>query len=191
MTRKKILTKVAVYCGLTSPILVFTLIFYAISLAPWFSWTENALSDLGVDEKAGFPFNLALILGGVFLALFTVGFKDTLPNKVFSKISSSLMFLDSVALCAIGIFPENVKPWHFYASFTFFVLIPFFQFLAGGAFLSEGEKSTGWFTVVLGAITLAVWAFPWKAVAIPEAITALILTVWIIIMSVRMHERLD
>lgn len=183
--------KIAVLCGLAGPIVVFTLIFYAISLAPWFRWTENALSDLGVDEKAGFPFNLALILGGSLYAVFAVVFGAALPKSVLSRISLCLMLLDAVALCAIGVFPENIKPWHFYASVAFFVLIPLSQFPVGVILFNEKNWKLGLLTVLLGIVTATVWVYPWKAVAIPEAVTGGMLAIWIAALSLWMYRQSD
>ena len=178
--------RLAALCGLAGPVIVFALIFYAVSLAPWFSWTENALSDLGVDEKAGLPFNSALILGGILYAIFTVGFGAAEPKNALKKAGLCLMLLDAAALCAVGVFPENIKPWHFYASVAFFVLIPLSQFTVGSVFLTERKCKLGLFTVLLGLVCAAVWGYRWKAVAIPEAIAASALAAWIIILSLRM-----
>ena len=42
--------KISGVCGTIAPIVAFTFILLAILNFPQFSWTENALSDLGVQE---------------------------------------------------------------------------------------------------------------------------------------------
>lgn len=182
------LKKLAALCGLAGPITVFALIFYSVSMAPWFSWTENALSDLGVDEKAGLPFNSALILGGILYAIFTIGFGVTQPKNMLKETGLCLMFMDAAALCAMGVLPENIKPWHVYASVAFFVLIPLSQFAVGSAFLAEKNRKLGLFTVLLGLVCTAIWGYRWKAVAIPEAIAAFALAVWIVVLSLKTYK---
>ena len=53
-------------CGILTPIIAFVCIFLAINSAPEFSWTENALSDLGVMPGATSAFfNFGLIVSGI------------------------------------------------------------------------------------------------------------------------------
>ncbi|MEM4733673.1 MAG: hypothetical protein QXD70_04005, partial [Candidatus Bathyarchaeia archaeon] len=52
--------KISGICGLLTPLMAFSCIFLAIYFAPEFSWTHNALSDLGV-------------MPGVTAALFNYG----------------------------------------------------------------------------------------------------------------------
>ena len=42
-------TRLAGLCGLITPVFTLTLIFVSIALSPWFSWHDNALSDMGVS----------------------------------------------------------------------------------------------------------------------------------------------
>ena len=42
--------KIVGLCGILSPIIGFIFISIAIQSAPWFSWTENWISDLGGFE---------------------------------------------------------------------------------------------------------------------------------------------
>ncbi|MEE9152300.1 MAG: hypothetical protein V3U20_10790, partial [Thermoplasmata archaeon] len=76
MTQKSFVSlRTAGICGILSPLIAFTCIGLAILYSPWFSWTDNWLSDLG-----GFPgerpvwsahglssilFNTGLIIAGI------------------------------------------------------------------------------------------------------------------------------
>ncbi|MBC8497954.1 hypothetical protein H8D40_03130, partial [Candidatus Bathyarchaeota archaeon] len=61
------------YFGIIAPIFGFAMVFWAISTAPWFSWTGNALSDLGVEGLTAIIFNDGLGMTACLLALFSVG----------------------------------------------------------------------------------------------------------------------
>jgi hypothetical membrane protein len=58
--------------GILIPIILIIFIFSAITMAPWFSWTDNAISDLG---ESGVPsatfFNYGIIITGFLLLIFT------------------------------------------------------------------------------------------------------------------------
>ena len=54
------LKRLAALCGLLTPTITLALIFIAIKLSPWFSWHDNALSDMGVSATPN-PFNAALL----------------------------------------------------------------------------------------------------------------------------------
>ena len=47
-----------------------------------------------------------------------------LLRTVLGRIGTLIFVLDSMALVVIGVFPENVRPAHYYASVAFFVLYP-------------------------------------------------------------------
>ena len=67
-------TKLSGLCGIIGPTAAILMIFLAVSRAPWFSWTDNALSDLGVSEVA-YLFNSAVIFAGVLNFFFALGVK--------------------------------------------------------------------------------------------------------------------
>jgi len=75
-SKRVTIMRLAGFCGLTNPVIVFMLIALSISYSPWFSWTENALSDLGVHGIAAILFNSGLIIGGVLAITFAIGLRD-------------------------------------------------------------------------------------------------------------------
>jgi hypothetical membrane protein len=179
--------RIAGVCGILTPIIVLTLILLAIYYSPWFSWTENALSDLGVQGTAAILFNSSLIVGGVLTIIFAIGLREILLNRTLGQIGTLIFILDGVMLCAIGIFPETAGVIHFYVSVAFFVLLPVSLFLNGVAMMQESsERKTGLFTITAGIVAATVWMLEWSAVAIPETITALAAFVWSIVLGIRM-----
>jgi hypothetical membrane protein len=77
---KDVSLKAAGLCGVATPIIVLPLILLSISYSPWFSWTRNALSDLGVHEAA-ILFNSSLMIGGVLALAFAFGLMQSLNSS--------------------------------------------------------------------------------------------------------------
>ena len=113
---KKKITRIAGICGISTPIVIFICIGFAISYSPWFRWTKHALSDLGVEGISALFFNSGMIIGGILVLIFSLGLIKTLSNKTGAYILS----LSSLSLFGIGIFPETVYTIHFITSAAFF-----------------------------------------------------------------------
>jgi len=147
--------------GIIAPPIAFKLILLAIAYSPDFSWTENALSDLGVQEGVtAVLFNTGLIISGVLAILFTIGLFTFLQENPLGRIGASVFVLDAFALTAIGVFPENVEPIHLYASVTFFTLFPLSMFFLTAAFLRTSKMKLGFFTFLAAVVAAIVWAVP-------------------------------
>lgn len=174
--------------GIIAPLIAFTLILLAIAYSPNFSWTENALSDLGVQGGVtAVLFNTGLIVSGVLAILFATGLFTFLQGNLLSRIGAFVFVLDAFALTAIGVFPENVKPIHLYASVTFFTLFPISMFFLGAAFLRTSKMRLGFFTFIAAIVAVVVWAIPFgKGVAIPEVLSALSVSMWSIVLGFKM-----
>ena len=101
MSDKKIgITRLAGICGILIPVVVFTSILLALAGAPWFRWTNNALSELGVEGVSAFFFNNGLILGGILAFIFSIGLMRTLKKKTGAYILAA----SSLALIGVGLF---------------------------------------------------------------------------------------
>ncbi len=190
LDRKKML-RIAGLCGIAAPVVAFSLIFLAISLSPWFSWTANALSDLGVGE-ADFVFNSGLIAGGILTMVFAAGLLTIFRGRPLGRVGAALLFMDAIALLGIGVFSEAAGDIHSYFSVAFFVLFPISLFLLGAGAVMVGSKKFGSFTIVDGVLAVIPWAFGWDGVAIPEAISALVASIWIMAEGARLclgHEK--
>ncbi len=182
--------RIAGVCGVLTPIIVLTLILLAIYYSPWFSWTENALSDLGVQGTAAILFNSSLVVGGVLTIIFAIGLREILLNKTLGRIGTLIFILDAAMLCAIGIFPETAGDIHLYVSVAFFTLLPISLFLIGATMMKDpSERKLGSFTIIAGVAAATVWMLPWKAAAIPEIIAALAVSVWSIVLGIRLSKQ--
>jgi hypothetical membrane protein len=188
--------RIGVSCGVVASILAFTCILVAIASYPKFSWTNNALSDLGVISGITGPlFNFGLFATGVLGLIFGVlGLYNYLKERWIGKISSLTFAAATIALMAIGVFNENARPTHYLASFAFFTLIPIALLAFTVSFYLIHEHKLMLFTLLISFAAGTPWIlyflfhyFP--GVAIPEFISALAAAVWAITVSYRMTKQ--
>jgi hypothetical membrane protein len=178
--------KISGVSGMLAPVVAFTFISLAILYHPQFSWTENALSDLGaVEGLTSALFNLGLIIAGILALLFGSGLLVLLRDNAVGRIGAFIFVLAALALTAIGVFPENVKPTHLYASLSFFALFPASMLAVGAAFWLSAKVKMGLFTFLAAAVAAVVWIIQWTipfgpGVAIPETLSALSGSTWAI-----------
>ncbi|MGC8849561.1 MAG: DUF998 domain-containing protein [Candidatus Bathyarchaeia archaeon] len=170
-------------CGLLSPLLGFTFILCSISISPWFSWTHNALSDLGVGGSSQL-FNLGLILSGVLLFLCALGLYNIDPGGVIPSLGWALLASSGLSLIGVGVFPENKGNIHLYFSVAFFALLASSLLVVGFGLISYRRYGLAAFTFSLGATASLVWLMPYEGAAIPEAISSVLGSVWIVAVSV-------
>jgi hypothetical membrane protein len=188
-----------------TPIIAFACIFLAIYSAPEFSWTENALSDLGVMPGATASlFNYGLIISGILgfifstslfriMRLFEVFSADGKPHiLIYRGLGGALLFsVACLALIAIGVFPESVPYAHFLASVAFFVLMLGALLRFGIGFLQVRQKPLAAFTLLLGVVGAVPWLLLFmvryvSGVAIPELIAAVAGSVWAMVFGYKM-----
>lgn len=181
-------------CGILAPIIAFTCISTAIALHPPFSWTDNALSDLGVVEGAvSIIFNGGLMLSGILALAFAIGVQNYLNKGVIGKIGAFLFALDATALIAIGAFPEGTAP-HYPASLAFFTLFPIAMLFIGAVLVKKNEKPVAVFSFLAAFFSIVVWAFQYtvgfgKGVAIPETLTSIALSAWVLVLGFKMLKQ--
>ncbi len=82
----------------------------------------NTLSDLGADRPGRLWFNSGVIIAGIMLAVYSFGLHHVLVKGQLSSGGCLLLFLSSLALIGIGIFPETSGEIHLYLSWAFFIL---------------------------------------------------------------------
>ena len=174
--------------GIVTPVVGFTLILLAISTAPWFSWTENALSDLGVSGLTATIFNGGLMATALSMAAFSIGVWELTEGSTIGRAGSGALFLAAAFLFGIGVFPETVRPHHFIFSVAFFVALPVSMFVLSAHMIRGGMRDLGYLTVASGIVAALIWALEWDGVAIPEAVSALMAAVMSVILGYRMTK---
>ena len=181
--------------GIMTPIIAFGCILSAISSANGFSWTDNALSDLGVmSGSTSVIFNFGLITSGILAGLFATGVYFSFGRNLLGRSGAMMFLFSAIALTAIGIFPENMKPMHFYASVTFFVLFPISLLLLTVAYFRSAKPAKGWFTLATASFAALVWILEFSlryvpGVAIPETLSALAVSLWTVVIGFQFAKR--
>ncbi|MEM4312408.1 MAG: DUF998 domain-containing protein [Nitrososphaerales archaeon] len=173
--------------GIVGPPLTLSMVIIAVLLAPWFSWYNNALSDLGISDVANL-FNGALILGGISGILFSLGLREALKSKNCFTLGITIFMMGSLSLILVGIFTEFYGSLHFYFSASFFLLTPIGMIIIG---LSRIKilGFYGYYGIFAGIISLIIIfqvVIPvLKGAAIPEILSSLTIASWIISLSTK------
>jgi hypothetical membrane protein len=182
-------TKATGILGLVTPIFVFACISAAIESWSSFSWTENALSDLGVQWGiTANLFNTGLVVGGLLFMVFAVGLFKVFGKSLAGKVAACLFFVACLALLSIGVFNETFSPTHFIVSVMLFMFMPISFLVFVGAFWVRGKHKLSMFTLTLGLIAAAPWVLqlivPYVSkVAIPETISGVTGAVWTMVLG--------
>lgn len=179
------------WCGLAAPAVGLGTILLATLLAPWFSWTGNALSDLGHPSRATAPlFNGGMALAGL-LALAFAG-RVWIEAEGWVRRGALIVLAASFAsLVGVGAYPVTTDP-HFTVSVAFFVSLTYGLWLYGSADALAGAPERGVATVWLGVANVTAWVLyaalePFEGVAIPEAVGAVALAAWAVPAALRLR----
>jgi hypothetical membrane protein len=181
--------RLAGFFGIIAPLFGFMIIAMSIWLSPWFSWTGNALSDLGAEGLGSVVFNSGLAMTAALLMMFSAGLLEMTKGDVVGQVGGAIHLLSAGFLLGIGILNITIEPWHYYVSVGFFAAMPLSAIFIG---LFCYRKSMRFYTLLAwGSASLAVvvWLLPWTSVAIPEALSAAYMSVWQIILAYWMYSR--
>lgn len=160
--------------GIGAIIALYGGIFMAISRAPWFSWTENALSDLGNLRYEAAPiFNIGLLVAGLLLILYsTTALREHAPK------TSYFLAFTGFAMQLVGLLCENYGRIHFYVSVLLFLSLPF----AAMSYFAERRCYLTW--LVFAAVPLWILYFQgglFNGVAIPEIFSSFVMLPWLLV----------
>ncbi len=189
--RKVQLWRLTGICGILGSVLPLVMVLSATFLSSWFSWSANALSQLGVGEQATL-FNSAMLLGGGLNFLFALGLYKYLPHVRFTRSGVFSIMASSVCLALVGVFTVDNLVLHGIVAFGYFVLGPAGFLLIG---YSTEEHVIRQFSFVCGvSALLAILVLPFVifvlsfeiGFAVPELVEGLIISAWTIYMSTRL-----
>lgn len=170
-------TRIAGICGILIPVVVFACIGLALVQAPWFEWSHNALSDLGVRENIAALFNNGIILGGIFAFIFSIGLAKILSKK----IGAYTLAISALALVGVGLFPETLFTLHYLVSAAFFIFLLISLFIIGITIKRDQfEQNMGIIALIfaLFAVVSPVFLPFLNGIAIPEALACFPALVW-------------
>jgi hypothetical membrane protein len=180
-------TRFAGLCGMVTPTLTLTLIFMSIAMSPWFSWHDNALSDMGVSATPNL-FNAALLIGGLLYIVFVIGFLrwHGLRSQL-AKLAAVAMIIGAIGLFLVGILTEEAGRIHYYVAATYFLATPLAYGLLGIDWVRHGGKLMGWLTIAAGITAfLMIAAVPHKRIAVPEILATLTMAMWTFALGLKM-----
>jgi hypothetical membrane protein len=175
--------------GIIGPTIAMSAIAVSIALSPWFSFQDNALSDLGVSSVAP-VFNWGLIICGVLMVPFILGTWLKISKGVrLMKMGFILLLLSALALIGIGIFTEDSMDLHFLFSLSFFVLLLAGLLLFGISVLADDNfYIVGIISLIDVVIGVVGWAIDWGGVAIPELLSAVPAMIVFILLAIKTYD---
>jgi hypothetical membrane protein len=193
--QRSTLLKTGTAIGIAVPILAFTCILTAIASYPAFSWTNNALSDLGIISGITGPiFNFGLFASGFLAFNFAIlGIFTYFEKNWVGKTGALTFAAATIALMAIGIFNEAFKPTHYIASVAFFTILPLALWIITAALALKHETKMAIFTLLVSLVAAAPWILYFTIhyvpnVAIPETISGLAGSIWAVVISYKMFK---
>jgi hypothetical membrane protein len=115
--------RIAGFLGAAGSIVSLMMVLAAAFFSSWFSWAENALSELGVGKQAVL-FNSAVLVGGASNLVFASGLRLCLKNVKSTKVGVYLIMVGSVSLALVGVLTVESFVLHALAAFGYFILFP-------------------------------------------------------------------
>ena len=191
--RISVYQRIGAASGIIAPIIAFVCILIAIASYPTFSWTNNALSDLGVvSGLTSSIFNFGLFVSGVLAINFSIfGLFTYFGKNWVGKMGSIVFGAATVALIAISVFNENFSPTHYLVSVAFFTLTPIALFILTFGFRLFYQRDLAAFTVAVGVAAALPWILLFTFdyvpnVAIPEFLSAFAVSIWAVVLGKKM-----
>ncbi len=174
-------------CGLAAPFVALTFTRIAYQKSPWFQWTKENLSLLGLEGPGKIFFNGGLVLTAILTMIFIIGLGKSLPLwQTLERLGILTLSLGSVALAIIGLVPRSHALPHNIASGAFFILMPLGVFTLGLSLAKYGKLTLAIFSlataILIIGLQLAPW--PWQGGAIPQLLSMLPWSVWMISVAI-------
>lgn len=182
--KKIVTTKLAGICGILLPLVFFTGILIAILYSPWFKWTNNALSDLGVKGISALIFNNGLIFGGLLAFIFSIG----LIKILYNKIGPYILAISSLALIGAGLFPITMYTLHYIMSAIFFGSLTIGLLIIGITMkYNQFDQNMGNAAIMIAllAFITPVTLYFSHGIAIPEMIICFLAFLWCMFYGVK------
>ncbi len=164
------------YISISLPLIFLVGLAVVLSRNPWFSFTNNALSDMGnVNNPAHAYFNSFLMFFAVLTFVAAAG--------AFKNGLSYLMPLAAVFLFLVGVFPENYSP-HAPSAVLFYILA-LSDIIVVGVKLGRSGVSLGYLWSALSGLTFLLMLYLvnasiFRGLAIPELVGAVTILAWFV-----------
>jgi hypothetical membrane protein len=112
------------------------------------------------------------------MMMFSAGLFELTKGSTVGRAGSAVHLASAVLLILIGVINETIKPWHYVVSFAFFASLAVMLAIMGVYHWRANMKRftiLAWSTAALGIV---IWMLPWRGIALPEAISAVCVSVW-------------
>ncbi len=174
--------------GILGPLIAIIFIATAIVLSPWFSWWNNALSDLGrstdielMPKSEVAPlFNFGLLLSGFFLILYSItAFRN------HAKYTSHFLVIAGLSLQLIATFDEVYRSLHSLVSVLFFAALA----LATIIYSIEKKSVASVAALIIGFASWILYGLEIysSGIAVPEMISSIAVFTWVILSALRIY----
>jgi hypothetical membrane protein len=183
----KYLYKLSGLSGFILPIIFTALLAFSIIQNPWFNWKENAISDLGTTNGSPFIFNTGIIVVGILLLIFSIGFLINYKEKLGPTILLTCSFL----LFGVGVYPTP-EPLHEAFSGVFFITYTL-SFLIIGSTINKRKnldlfrvlKSIALVVFIIASLSTIIY-FIYNWVAISEVVIIYPGLIWCMIYGIKL-----
>lgn len=175
--------RLARWCGPVSIAVSALGILAATILAPWFSWTGNALSDLGAaGADTAVVFNGTLVVTGVLGIPFAL-FVFRRRSGPWRRAGTALFAGSMAMLALVGVFALP-SPYHAPVAVAFFLLFTLGILLDGVGAVRAGERFDGRLSIGLAIAHVLAW-IAWavvglQGVALPEMAGTVAIWIWVL-----------
>jgi len=169
------LQRLASYIALSLPIIFIISLAIVVHSNPWFSFTENALSDMGSLKNPN-----RWLFNGFLMFFATIAMIPSL--MAFKNGLSYLMPLAMVFLFLVGVFPEEL-PYHTPSAVLFYVLALADIAIVGAKLGRSNPINYLWSVfsiVVFFTMLYLIKARVFRGLAIPELIGASFILAWFV-----------
>jgi hypothetical membrane protein len=119
------------------------------------------------------------------------GLFNYLGTHWVGKVGAVTFAASGLALMGIGVFPENVVPYHYLFSVAFFVLLPIALLVITGGFAFKRQTKMALFSLLIAVVAALPWVLYFSVhyvpgVAVPEAISGLAGSIWAVVLGYKM-----
>lgn len=160
-----------------------------------FSWKSNALSDMGISKIANI-YNSSISILGILTLIFYIGFVKAYAKSKLFYLGGVLLISASVSVFLLGFLTEAFATPHLILGIIYFAVGPIGVLLVGLAFIRMDMKTKGYLSILIGIIGLLITLVPWNfwlsvglGFAVPEFITSIVTSIWIVWMSLGLIRR--
>lgn len=169
--------------GLIGPLTAFFFIGLSVVLSSWFSWGENALSDLGHSRNSNVApfFNFGLLLSGFLTILYSIT-----SFRKHTKYSSYFLMLSGLSLQLVATFDEVYRLLHTQVSVLFFATLAFTTVV----YSIEKRSVFAFSTFIVGLISWILYGLKiyTAGIAVPETISAVAVAAWVMVIAYKSYN---